>query len=114
MAARQASWESTVEATEYSPFMVGNEQIGMVHWLRQTESPDTVYAGIWKVDPVEFDITFPGDETFHLINGSMRIEIKGGEVLELSAGSLVSIAKGTEVHWIIRSAALKFFVLGNI
>jgi uncharacterized protein len=110
-----ASYISTVDATEFEPFMVGDEPIGTVHWLRQTGAGgDAILAGLWHVPPVTFDFVFPGDETFHVLEGSLSIAVHDGEVLELSAGSIASIAKGTSVTWNILTPIRKFFVLTNL
>ena len=41
---------SNVSADEYEPFMVGDEHVGDVHWLR-TESggEGQLYAGLWTL-----------------------------------------------------------------
>jgi uncharacterized protein len=115
MSVGTASYASTVDATDFEPFMVGDKQIGTAHWLRQTGSgADAVLAGLWHVDPVTFEFEFPGDETFHILAGSMRINVHDGDALELSEGSIASIAKGTSVTWEILSPVRKFFVLTNL
>jgi uncharacterized cupin superfamily protein len=85
-----------------------------VHWLRREGDGDRQYqGGIWRATtaqlPEPFEHEFPHDETLYLISGSMRIEIEGGETLELVAGDAASFNRGVKVRWTILSDVEEFF-----
>tara|TARA_Y100000816_G_scaffold66415_1_gene44130 strand:+ start:2769 stop:2981 length:213 start_codon:yes stop_codon:yes gene_type:complete len=55
--------KTTSGVSEYEPFMIGDKQVGEVHWLGTTNSSGEVtYSGLWRCEPMTFDYEFPGDE----------------------------------------------------
>jgi uncharacterized cupin superfamily protein len=105
---------SSVSAQDYEPYMVGEEQFGNVHWLR-TESggEGQLHTGLWACEPGTFHYTFPGDETFHVLEGEIRIEVEGGGVVDLRAGDIVSFPKGQKSTWTIKAPHKNFFVISG-
>jgi uncharacterized cupin superfamily protein len=105
---------SNVAATDYEAFMVEGEPVGQVHWLR-TESggEGQLYAGLWTCEPRAIPYTFPGDETFQVLEGEVRIELEGGEAVDLGPGDLASFPKGQESRWTIKAPFKKFFVISG-
>ncbi|MSR60135.1 MAG: DUF861 domain-containing protein [Planctomycetaceae bacterium] len=105
---------SNIGTQQFEPFLSAGVPFGEVHWLR-TESggEGRLFAGLWKHDCATFDYVFPGDETFHVLEGSISITIAGGETVELGPGDIVSFAKGQASTWTIRSPFKKFFVISG-
>jgi len=61
-----------------------------------------------------FDYTFPGDESFLLVSGAVRIELKdGGDAVNLEAGDVASFPKGTRSVWTVVKALVKFTVVSG-
>jgi uncharacterized cupin superfamily protein len=104
------AWIANIKDAKFEPY-----EAGRVHWLRREEDGGRrVWAGIWEVAPDEMP---PGtlhesenDETFHLLSGSLRLEIEDGETLELGTGSIVSLRKGTRARWTVLEPIREFFV----
>lgn len=106
--------KSTLSTNNYEPFMVGDKQAGEVHWLTtENSSGAPTYSGLWRCEPMTFDYEFPGDEIFHIIEGSLSIEIAGGSTVSVSAGDIISFEKGIKSTWTIQSSFKKFFVISN-
>ena len=74
------------------------------------------YAGFWRVPagevPGPFDYESELDETIHVLEGALTIEVDGGPTLELRAGDLASFEKGTKTRWTLREVPFReVFVL---
>jgi uncharacterized cupin superfamily protein len=111
--ATKKAYTSNVEAESYEPFIVGGQQIGLVHSLRDTAGGQGVLnAGLWKAEPGSFDFVFETDETFLLLSGAVRIDVDG-EILELRKGDLVSFVAGTKTIWHVLEPSKKFFVVSG-
>jgi uncharacterized cupin superfamily protein len=110
--------KSTDTATEFEPFPIdgvieGNPD-GRVHWLRQQSSGDGVlYTGIFTGQRSKFPYTFSGDETFHVIEGRLTIEVEGIGSVDLEPGDIVSFPKGANSTWTVHEPFKKFFVISG-
>jgi len=105
---------STITATSYEPFMVEGEHVGEVHWLRVGSGGEgQLYAGLWTCEPRDIPYTFPGDETFQVLEGEVHIELEDGESVDLKPGDIVSFTKGQKAHWTITKPFKKFFVVSG-
>lgn len=62
--------------------------------------------------PVEY--TMPERETFLVLEGQARIEIAGGPMLQLKAGDIASIPKGSQTTWHITAPYREFWVFGSV
>ena len=114
MATVKSTPVSNVGATEYEPFIHEGERFGDVHWLRVGSGGDGVlYAGLWTHEPAEFPYVFPGDETFHVLEGEVTIETDGGESVTLRPGDVASFTKGQSSTWTIAQPFKKFFVISG-
>ena len=60
-----------------------------------------------------FEYEFPGDEIFQVLQGSLLVEISGGDSVNLTAGDIISFNKGMKSTWTIQSSFKKFFVISN-
>lgn len=114
MAVAESIPVSNVSTQEYEPFMVENQQVGEIHWLRTASGGDGVlYTGLWRCEPSTFPYVFEGDETFHVLEGEVRVELKGGGTVDLKPGDVASFTKGQESTWTIKSPFKKFFVISG-
>ena len=105
---------STVVAEAYEPFIVDGEAAGEVHWIRNGGSGGSMLAvGLWKSEPATFPYPFGDDETIHVLEGELDIELASGEVVSLTPGDVVSFPKGTESTWTVRSPFKKLFVISG-
>ena len=100
--------------TEYEPFMVGDEAIGEVHWIRNGGAGGTTLAvGLWRCEPRSFPYPFATDETIHALAGLLEIAIDGGETVTLAKGDVASFVKGTQSTWTVREPFAKLFVCSD-
>ncbi|MFK8027137.1 MAG: cupin domain-containing protein [Gammaproteobacteria bacterium] len=106
--------KSSLSTDNYEPFMVGDKQAGEVHWLSTENSAGApTYSGLWRCEPMTFDYEFPGDEIFHIIEGSLSIQLADGDTINVTAGDIISFDKGVKSTWTINSSFKKFFVISN-
>jgi uncharacterized cupin superfamily protein len=101
---------SEVSSTAYEPYPVGK-----VHTLRHEPFGDgEMWSGVWHVSPDELPARSlhesEHNETFHILDGNLVLEIEDGPTLELGPGSIVSLAQGTRARWTIVTAVKEFFV----
>jgi uncharacterized cupin superfamily protein len=69
---------------------------------------------LWRCDPMSFDYTFPGDESFIVISGSVKIGLTDtNEVVELRGGDVASFPKGTRSVWTVVEPIVKFTVVSG-
>lgn len=104
---------SNIATQQFEPFISAGQPFGEVHWLR-TESggEGQLFTGLWKHGCATFDYVFPGDETFQMLEGNVRIAV-GGKAVELGPGDIVSFAKGQSSTWTIKTPMKKFFVISG-
>ena len=106
--------KSSLSTDNYEPFMVGDKQAGEVHWLTTENSAGApTYSGLWRCEPMTFDYEFPGDEIFHIIEGSLSIQLADGDTINVTAGDIISFDKGVKSTWTINNSFKKFFVISN-
>jgi uncharacterized protein len=102
-----------VDAEGYEPFMVDGEQVGEIRWLRTAGDKEStaLEAGLWRSDPATYDYLFVVDETFHVIEGAVTIELpETDEQLELVAGDIAFFPAGTPSVWKITKSFKKFVI----
>jgi uncharacterized protein len=96
---------------KYEPFI-----LGQVQWVRRPGEGDRpeLSAGFWHVTaeeaPEAFDLLIEADETIHIIEGHLHIEVQGGESFDLKAGSAASFNKGAQTRWTVVADTTEFFV----
>jgi uncharacterized cupin superfamily protein len=104
------------EAIEYRPMLIGGEQVGEAHELRNEGSHGNEHeACLWRTDaPARYEYFFSGDESFYVLEGSVSIELEQtGERVELRAGDIASFPKGTRSVWTFTEPFKKFTVISN-
>jgi uncharacterized cupin superfamily protein len=103
-----AAWEPCVTSD--------GRTIGDAEWLRRrNEGGWSHMAMLWRCQPMSFDYTFAGDESFIVISGQVRITLKdSGEIIELRTGDVASFRKGTRSVWTIVEPLEKFTVVSGL
>lgn len=114
MAEVQTTAVSNVATTNYEPYLDNGKKFGDIHWLR-TESGGAgmLLAGFWSHEPAVLPYEFMGDETIHVLEGEVIVEIEGGEVITLREGDVASFCKGQSSTWRIVRPFKKFFVVSG-
>jgi len=96
---------------KYEPFALGR-----VQWVRRAGEGGrrALSAGFWHVTteeaPQPFDLLIEADETIHIIEGHLRIEVEGGQGFDLKPGSAASFNKGAQTRWTVLEDTTEFFV----
>jgi hypothetical protein len=104
--------------SEFEPFPLPEVSEGepdaQVHWLRK-EGTDgtTLMVGVFTANPSRFGYAFETDETIHILDGRVRIELDSGDVVELQPGDIASFPKGEHATWEILEPFREFFVLSG-
>ena len=100
-----------VNPAKYEPF-----ELGQVQWVRRPGDGNrpALSAGFWHVTPEEapapFELLIEADETIHIIEGHLHIEVIGGASFDLKPGSAASFNKGARTRWTVVEATTEFFV----
>lgn len=106
---------ATLDNPTWEPFIVGDQQVGEVHWLVRSPGPQGVRAaGLWRVDPEEgaaLPYTVSGSETIHVLAGEAELDTPAGEIVRLTPGDIVSLPDGFTATWRTLSPFTKFFVI---
>jgi len=89
--------------------------VGEVHTLRSDDGEQPYEAGLWRVLgdlPAPFAYDFGQNETIHVLEGTVVIDVDGGPTLELEQGDIASFAAGSQAVWRISKTPFKeLFVL---
>lgn len=76
-----------------------------------------LHAGIYRsvpgMTPPRLEWTAPSREVKIVLEGTLKIEIENGPTLELQAGDMASIPKGTTAWWSISDGYREFWVLDD-
>ena len=64
---------------------------GRLLWKGEGGLPE---AGIWDVTPGAWNLLLPADELCHFVRGRARYQSRGGEVIEVDAGTVVHFKEG--------------------
>jgi len=108
-------WQTHVGADGWEPMDLGEIIVGEVHILRSDEAEQPYLAGLWRVTgdlPAPFAYDFGQNETIHVLDGVVVIDVEDGPVLELSEGDIASFAAGSRAVWrIARTPFKELFVL---
>jgi uncharacterized cupin superfamily protein len=107
---------TAVGAERWEPCVTSDgRSIGEAEWLRRrTDENWSHTAMLWRCEPMSFEYEFPGDESFLIISGSVRIELTGeSETVELQGGDVASFPKGTRSVWTVIEPLEKFTVVSG-
>lgn len=86
---------------------------GETIWLCKREGSNgekMLRSGLWRTGPCDFQFRFPGDETVHILDGSVTIETEDG-VFELETGAIAWFPQGLRSRWIVPERLLEFFTV---
>jgi uncharacterized cupin superfamily protein len=109
-------YTSSPSTGSWEPFeLPDGRTVGEAHLMRADED-GSYYAGFWRVQagalPAPFDYVMELNETIHVVEGALTIEVEAGPTLELGAGDLASFEKGTKTRWTLREVPFReVFVL---
>lgn len=85
-----------------------------VQWLRtSTQGEGQLYVGVFTCEPCGVEDELLGDESVYMLEGSMTVEVIGGESVSLSAGDVASFPKGTKTVVHVHEPIKKFFVISG-
>jgi uncharacterized cupin superfamily protein len=108
-------WQTRVDADGWEPMELPAGTVGEVHSLRSDDGEQPYEAGLWRVIgalPAPFAYDFGQNETIHVLEGAVVIEVEGGPALELGQGDIASFAAGSRAVWrITRTPFKELFVL---
>ena len=108
-------WQTHVDAEGWEPMELGGETVGEVHSLRSDAGGRPYEAGLWRVLgelPAPFAYDFELNETIHVLEGEVVIDVENGPSLELGPGDVASFAAGSRAVWrISRTPFKELFVL---
>lgn len=91
-------------------------EVGVVQWIRRPGQGDRddLPAGYWFISPEEtpgpMRVVGDADETVHILEGRVRIEVEGQDPIELFAGASASLNKGVPATWTVLEPTVEFFV----
>jgi uncharacterized protein len=107
---------TAVSTDDWEPCVTSDGRtIGEAVWLRRRVDGGWSHtAMLWRCDPMSFDYDFPGDESFIVLSGSVRIDLTDGdEVVELRTGDVASFRKGTRSVWTVVEPLTKYTVVSG-
>jgi uncharacterized protein len=107
---------TAIGAEKWQPCITSDGRaIGEAEWLRRRTEPGASHTSmLWRCNPMTFEYTFPGDESFIVLAGAVRIEFTDEEtMLELHAGDVASVPKGTRSIWTVLEPIEKFTVVSG-
>lgn len=113
------SFASTVDASEFEPFDLAEEDVlegepkARIHWLRP-EGHGSQVAGVFRCEPATFQYLWATDETIHVVEGRVRIEVEGGDTVDLGVGGIASFTAGDRGVWQVLEPFCEFFVLSAV
>jgi uncharacterized cupin superfamily protein len=108
----------------YRPFVYpaaggsgATSEFGEIAVLRESSyNGNLLVVAFWRVQPATsplYDVPL-GDESGYVLEGAATIElIHSGERVELNAGDLYSLQKGTLTRWTIHQPFKKFVVVND-
>jgi uncharacterized cupin superfamily protein len=109
---------SRVDSSEFEPFPFPDEDVlegepnARVHWLRP-EGQGSQMVGVYRCEPAVFRYAWEADETIHVVEGSVRIEVEGGPSVDLAPGGIASFSAGDRGVWHVLEPFCELFVLTN-
>ena len=100
--------KASTEAWEPDPEVPGSE-------MRELVRADGVWAGLTRFTEVDGPVPWKPErrEIVMILEGSVRIEIAAGGVLELGVGDLFSLPPGVETTWHVTTPFKEAWVLAD-
>ena len=106
----------TIDPANWDPFPIEEVEAGdpaaEVSFIRtESNSGAMLYVGLFRAQPSRWRYAFAGDESFHLLEGRVTIHVDGGDVVEMTPGSIASFSKGMTSTWEVHEPMKKFFAI---
>jgi uncharacterized cupin superfamily protein len=107
---------SRVDGSDFEPYEFDEEDViegepnARIHWVRP-EGTGAQAVGIYRGDPCVFRYTWHTDETIYVLEGRARVEVEGGETIELGVGDVASFPAGGRSVWHLLEPFCELFVL---
>ena len=107
---------SRVDSSEFESFAFPDEDVlegvpnARIHWLRP-EGQGAQVVGVYRCDPAVFRYTWEADETIHVLEGRVRIDVEGESSVELAVGGIASFSAGDRGVWHVLEPFCELFVL---
>ncbi|HET7929540.1 MAG TPA: cupin domain-containing protein [Actinomycetota bacterium] len=100
--------KASTEEWEPDPDVPGSEMHELVH-------ADGLWAGLTRFASVDDPVPWTPErrEVALILEGSVRIEIEGGDTLELGAGDLFSLPPGVATTWHVTAPFQEMWVLAS-
>lgn len=116
MSTTQLVRQTAIGSEAWEPCITSDGRtIGEAEWLRRrTDEGWSHTAMLWRCEPMTFEYDFPGDESFLIVSGAVRIELTDeGETIDLKQDDVASFPKGTRSKWTIVEPLEKFTVVSG-
>jgi uncharacterized cupin superfamily protein len=99
---------ASTEEWASDPDVPGSEMHELVH-------ADGVWAGLTRFTSVDGPITWTPErrEVALIVEGSVRVTVGDGDVMDLGVGDLFSLPPGVETTWDIRTPFKEMWVLAS-
>lgn len=107
---------TTLSAPEAFPFekILDGKPDAKVQWLRtSTHGDGQLLTGMFTSQTCSVEYEFIGDESMHLLEGRITVEMVGGDTVTLNPGDIASFPKGAKSVWHIHGPMKKFFVISG-
>jgi uncharacterized cupin superfamily protein len=100
--------KASAQDWERDPEVPGSEMQELVHG-------DGVHAGVTRFTDLDGPVSWTPEqrEVALILEGSVRIEIAGGDTLELEVGDLFSLPPGVETTWHVHTPFKEMWVLAS-
>lgn len=112
------AFKSSIDGSDFEPYEIPEQDVlegepnARIHWIRR-EGTGTQAVGIYRGDPASFRYSWETDETIHVLEGTVRIELDGGDAVELGVGDVASFTAGASGIWHILEPFCELFVLSG-
>ena len=99
---------TTADGWEPDPDVPGTEMHELVH-------SDGVWAGLTRITRSDGPLAWTPEqrEVVLVLEGSVRIEVAGGDTLDLEVGDLFSLPPGVETTWDVTAPFKEMWVLAS-
>jgi uncharacterized cupin superfamily protein len=110
------AFKSSIDGSGFEPYEIPEEDVlegepnARIHWIRP-EGNGSQAVGIYRGDPASFRYSWETDETVHVLEGSVRVELEDGDTVELGVGDIASFTAGGRGVWHILEPFCEVFVL---
>jgi len=110
---------SSVDTPDYEPYsgfdvVVDVDPAAQAEWLPTTSGGAALlHAGMLTDEPPTLLYTFSGDESLHVREGDVEIQLDGEPALRFGPGDIASFPRGARSTWTVHERLRKFFVISG-